>query len=204
MDLSSSNDTLESTRDVTQTPRPSEKGSFVEVVNRVVNPAQKGNKTTYHPCCRSFSKRSRPKKTRQDCSLEHLENVNLRSIFSLDKRLTEEEAWSQFVQWSEQSNHAIDLQAGFLINQKTCLKRLEVLQKKAAETEFLQAYCQYANPIQRDSLLKEKTLENELLQERLKETELKLKEHEKKDGEKAKIIQRQKASILTKPFRPIT
>lgn len=177
-------------------PCPCWPENFASIVEGVVNPARNGNKTMYHSCCRAFSKRCRPKKNSvQDPVHEHLKSTNLKSIFNLTRKLTIEEAWKQFVEWSEKSSQNLDLQTGFLVNQKTCLRKLEDLQKMAAETEFLRAQCQYVNPLAKDALVKSQIEEIEELKTKLTQKEQECKEHERKRAEKNSVIHRQKKVI---------
>lgn len=170
--------------------------NFGEIVERVINPARNGNKATYHGCCRSFSKRCRQKsKKNQDPLHEHLDSTNVKAIFRLDKKLSVEEAWKQFIEWSEKSNLPVDLQSGFLVNQKVCLKRVEDLQKKASETELLRLYCLYTNPVLKDALLKQQTEEISKLQVKLVQKEQESLVKEQKNADKDMIIRRQKMLI---------
>ena len=183
-----------STEDVTSPCYPESFGSIVE---RVLNPARKGNKSMYHACCTSFSKRCRRKSQEKQNPLhDHLHSTNVKHIFRLDGKLTVEEAWRQFVEWSERSNFSLDTQLAFKVNQKVCLKKLNDLQHKAAETELLRAYSLYTNPGLKDALIIKQSEQIEQLKAKLSQKDMECKEHERRREEKISIIKHQKMIIM--------
>ena len=169
--------------------------SFATIVERVLYPARKGNKAMYHACCTAFSKRCRRKsEEKQDPLHEHLQNTNVKEIFRLEGKLTVEEAWSQFVEWCERSNLSFDLHSAFKVNQKVCLKKLNDLQHKAAETELLRVYCLYTNPGLKDVMIKQSD-QIEELQAKLSQKDMECKDHERRRAEKITVIKHQKMII---------
>jgi hypothetical protein len=105
---------------------------FPAITEHIINPSRRGNPAFYHPCCRAFNKREWKSRKKQPDVMkalcQHLESYRLSSIFEPGKKaLSPADVSLQFYNWTIRLGIDHDFNKPFVINQKQCTKKEEIM-----------------------------------------------------------------------------